>query len=53
MSKPREQGDLGAAKASVPSVKEILDGVDAEAGLLGAYDDTSTPGQGRMLRHTH
>lgn len=50
MSKPREQRDVGAAEASVPSVKEILDGVAAEVGLLGAYDETFTPGQARMMR---
>ena len=47
MDKLREPGDANAAAhlGLVPSVKEILDEVAAEAGLLpGSLDDTFTPG---------
>lgn len=50
MSKPREPESVGAAAATVPSVKEILDGIATEAGLLGAFDETFTTGQAKVYK---
>lgn len=50
MNAPREPRDADASAnlELMPSVKEILDGVAADAGLLpGAMDATFTPGQKR------
>ncbi|CAM9610649.1 unnamed protein product, partial [Ectocarpus fasciculatus] len=51
MSSPREPGDTIAAAGVVPSVKEILDKVAVEAGLLGgAFEDDFTPDEDEAAR---
>lgn len=46
----KNKGRMRKNASTVPSVKEILDGVATEAGLLGAFDETFTSGQARLIR---
>lgn len=59
MSGPRELRGIAAVDGAVPSVKEILDGIAAEAGLCSfdADVDSFAPGEGedagyRALQHS-